>query len=201
MKKLPVLAAVGVLIAALTSCSKSNDFVGSWQSMHPTDISRQLPGAANGSALISISFGQNQGQGGDVQLSSIIEATQPLVENPGVNAGYEVSVAATATINGKWTYEHGDDDDLILSLDPTTLDVHVDNSGVTFRQNQIDGAQTPVTDSLTTATANMWKAQITQAMRAEFGRYNKIDDIKVGKDSTLKFELDNPDQTLIFRKI
>lgn len=202
MKKyFALFAGAAFLAVAMSSCSKNDEFVGSWQSVSPVDITRQLPEAANGTSLVSVTFGPNTGQGGDFEMSSLVEATQGIVENPGYVAGYEVSVAATATISGKWMYEPGEDDDLIINFDQNSFKVDVDKDGVTFRQNQIDGVQEPVTDSLTTVTVNLWKQQISSAMRKEFNRYTRINDVKVKDSSTLKFEIDNPEQTFVFRKI
>lgn len=190
-------AALAVLV---TSCAKKDEFVGSWQSTTPIDISSELPAAANGSATMSVIFGPDTMKGGDVTLTSLVEASQAVVPNPGVDEGYQTNVAATATVSGRWEYEHGDDDDLVLTLDMSTLKVDVDPTGVTFRQSREDGEQMPVTDSLTTATANMWNMQITHAMRIQFSRFGKLDDVKVGKDGMLKMELDNPDTHLTFMR-
>ena len=193
-------AALGML--ALASCSKNDAFIGSWQAMTPADITDMLPSAANGTALTSVTFGHDaDGKGGDVELTALVEASQPVVENPGLEAAYEVSVAATATVNGRWAYQPGEDDDLILTLDPASLTVNVDRDGVTFRQNRLSGVQDPVTDSLTDVTVTLWKQQITDAMRREFSRYNRLEDVKVKDKTTLKLEVQNPEQDLYFRKI
>lgn len=205
-KNFTLLAGAGLVILAMVSCTKRDEFVGSWQALNPTDISSQLPASANATSLMSVTFGPNtDGQGGDVFISSIISATQSLDETPGVVSPYEVSVAATATINGKWAYESDDDYDLILVLDQNSLNVNVDKDGVTFRENDLTGNQVPASDSLTVATANLWKGQIISAMRKDLSRYNRIDDVDVKNSKSLgkilKFEIDNPDQVLTFRNV
>lgn len=201
-KNLTLLAGAAFGMLAFVSCSKNDSFVGSWQAVAPTDISSQISGVANASALTSISFGADgASREGKVELTSLIDVTQSVVENPALIAGYEVSVAATATISGTWAYAPGEDDELILTLDPKSLVVNVDPSGVTFRQNMVTGAQEPVTDSLTSVTASLWQYQLTGAMRKEFARYTRLDDVKVKNDSILKVEIENPDHEIYFRKI
>ena len=203
MKKIQSIllcAAAGML--ALSSCSKTSEFVGSWQAMEPTDISSQLPSAAYGSMSNSVTFGPDTINGaGEFVLTSLIDITQPVVENPGIDAAYEVSVAATASINGTWTYAKGEDDELIVTLDPTSLSVNIDNNGVTFRQNVVTEAEQPVTDSLTNVTVNLWKEQLAPVAKKEFYRYQRLDDVKLKDKTTLKLEVENPEQDLYFRKM
>ena len=198
MKKTAIFGAA-LAMMAFASCSHSDNFVGAWQSTKPIDLSQQLPDAATGSALMTLEFGPNTGKGGTVTINSLLEATQAVVPSPALNEGYEVSIAGTATINGTWAYEDRDDDDLILTLDLTSLNVNVDNNGVTFRQNVVTDAQEPVADSLSTVTADLWRQQFAHALRIELNRYTKLDDVKV-RDSVLTFELDHPDQKMEFRK-
>lgn len=185
------------------SCSKDAKFIGVWTASTPTDITTSVPAATTASALTSVTFvktGDNA-RSGSIAISSIINAQQPLMANPvSMNEPYEVSIAATASIAGTWMLEKDSDDDVIVNLDPSSLKVNVDKNGVTFTSNVLTGAQQPVIDSLTNATAAQWQLQLTDAMRREFGRFNKIDDIDVHKDGTMTLETENPDRMLIFRK-
>lgn len=202
-KNLTLFAAASFAIISVASCSKKDEFVGSWQAKNPTDITKQVPAAASASSLISISFSPAINGQGDVTIASIIDATQSVDETPDLISPYEVDVAATATISGKWSYESGDDDDLLLTLDPSTFNVNVDSSGVSFRQNIVTDTQQPVTDSLTAVTVNLWKQQFTSVMPNEFNRFGRIEDVKVKTDRAgnkiLKLEIENPEQTLVFR--
>ena len=207
MKKNLTIAAAGLFaMVALGSCSKKDTFVGSWQGLQPIDISSSLPAAASGNALLSVTFNADSAKTGTgtVEFTSLVSANQSVDETPGIVSPYEVSVAATAAINGTWSYAPGEDDELILNLDYSTLNVTVDPNGVTFRQNQLTEAQMPLTDSLTTATAELWKSQISDAMHKEFMKFSRIEDVKVKTDKSgteyLKFETDHPDQEFMFRK-
>lgn len=191
------------LSATITSCSKKTDFVGVWTATTPEDITTSVPAASSATSLVSISFVEDatKKDGGSVALSSIINVNQPLQGSlAGTDIPYEVNVAATASLGGTWIFEEDSDDDLLLSLDLSTLKVNVDNNGVTFTQNMLTGAQQPQIDSLTAITAELWKNQLRQAMTKEFSRFKKIDDIKVHKGQILTLEIENPETTLQFRK-
>lgn len=205
IKKYSLIIGLGLIIGAsgLASCSKTSDFLGVWTSTTPEDITTSVPAASSATSLVSISFveGTGKNDGGSVALTSIINVNQPVTGSPmSMNQPYEVNVAATASLGGTWIYEEGSDDDLLLSLDLSTLKVNVDNNGVTFTQNMLTGAQQPQIDSLTTVTAELWKNQLTQAMTKEFSRFKKLDDVKVHKGQVLTFEIQNPELTLQMRK-
>lgn len=205
IKKYSLIIGLGLIIgvSGLASCSKTSDFLGVWTSTTPEDITASVPAASSATSLVSISFVEGTGNkdGGSVALTSIINVNQPVSGSPiSMNQPYEVNVAATASLGGTWIYEEGSDDDLLLSLDLSTLKVNVDNNGVTFTQNMLTGAQQPQIDSLTTVTAELWKNQLTQAMTKEFSRFKKLDDVKVHKGQVLTFEIQNPELTLQMRK-
>lgn len=197
-----LIGALAVAGLSMASCSKSTAFLGEWTAETPADITRSAPAATKATSTVSINFSLNDsvrgGKGGTVLLTSIISATQPVEPGVTIEQGYEVNVAATASLAGTWRYEDDSDDDLILSLDPSSLNVDVDNNGITFTQNLLTGAQQPTIDSLTTATAALWKAELTKAMRTEFSRYSKLDDVKVSKDGVLSLEIEHPETTLYF---
>lgn len=188
---LPLLA-IGMI--AMSSCEKKDTFVGTWQAMQPTDIASDVPGASTATTLNSLTFEKD----GTFMISSVISATQPVVTNPDMVSGYEVSVAATASISGTWQYAPHEDDDLLIAFDQSSLKVNVDPDGVTFRQNLVSEAQEPITDSLTNVTAQMWQHQLTSAMIKEYNRYVRLDDVKSKDGKTLKVEIEHPDQDLYF---
>lgn len=203
LKKYTLLLGLVAGLATLSSCSKNNDFVGVWTSTTPEDITAVVPAASSATSMMSISFVEdaNKKDGGSVALSTIINVNQPVNNGAvGLDAPYEVNVAATASLGGTWIFEEDSDDDLILSLDLNTLKVNVDKNGVTFTQNMLTGAQQPQIDSLTSVTAEVWKNQLTQALTKEFSRYRKLDDVKVHKGQVLTFEIENPETTIQMRK-
>lgn len=185
-------------LMTLSSCSSHPDIIGTWTG-NPTRIN-DISAACDASATMSISFNANDdnAESGDVTISAIIDANQPVESSESViDQAYEVSVAATAVITGKWTYEKDDDEDVIISLDPSTLRVNVDPHGVTFSNDILTGAQQPMLDSLSSATAEAWQKSITKAMTDEFNKLQHISDIKVN-NGIMSCEISDRDFT--FRK-
>lgn len=174
------LAIFVILSLVSTSCSSHPDVIGTWTAT-PTRIDN-ISASSDASATLSISFASTDknARSGEVILSAIIDANQPVNDTtPEINRAYEVSVAATAVISGHWSYEQGDNEDIVLSLDPKTLSVVVDPHGVTFSNDILTDTQQPMLDSLSTATATAWQKSIAQAFSDRFNRIQKISDIKV----------------------
>lgn len=176
-------------VVLVSSCSDGAKIVGSWTSSSATDVADAIPAASTASARFSIDFmsGDNDKQG-PVSLSALIDASQAVEGDTAFVDPYEVTVAATASVGGTWAYK---DDDIQLSLDLNTLSVNVDPYGVALSDNIMTGAQKPLTDSLTTATAERWKAQLTTAMKAKLIEYQNLDNVKVSDNNTLSFEVKN----------
>lgn len=112
---------------------------------------------------------------------------------------YLTNITATATVNANYVYEEGDDDDIILSFDPSTLQVNIDPDGVTFSESLISQTERPVLDSLTSATADKWRILLTSAVREQFYKYRRIEDIKVHHGDMMSCEVENRD--LSFRRV
>ncbi|MDO4320382.1 MAG: hypothetical protein Q4C34_07375 [Bacteroidales bacterium] len=202
------IALAGIMTVA--SCGHDTKFIGSWTATTPTSIAPELPAASTATSLMSIDFlaGPDTNKGGGIYMSSLIEATQPVKTDTAgmpVDAAYEVSVSATASVGGTWTYKDGDDDELILAFDMSTLKIEVDPRGVVFSENMLTGAQQPAVDSLTARTAEVWKRQIRSAMTSTLNRFGELDDVKVSHDgTTMTFEVKDVtghDEMMIMRRV
>lgn len=196
MKHLKLILASGLAIAtaALTSCDHYADVAGSWTGM--PDRSLAVAGAIDATSTISLDFAQQPASkakdNGLLTISASIDANQPVTGGDFENAAYEVSVAASASMTGTWTFI--DDDDIVVSLDPSTFTVTVDPDGVTFAEDLVSGMQQPQLDSLSTATATRWQNVIGPAIKTEFLKYGKLDDIKI-KNGIMTFEINDRDYT------
>lgn len=185
MKIYPILAVSAIALAlASTACSHHTDINGAWTST-PTRIADDIAVASEATSVLSIDFNAPKGaKSGTVTISTVIDATQPV--QGGTLAGfaepYEVSVAATASISGRWSYEDSDDDDILLFLDNSTLQVNVDPNGVTYSQNLLTSAQQPMVDSLTNVTVERWRSAIRNAATKQFFEFTKLDDVKIVND-------------------
>ena len=186
-------------VAALSSCSNHPEIEGTWTGT-PTRIDN-ISAACDASATMSISFTQDKdsAESGEITISALIDANQPVTSTTdGLDQPYEVSVAATAVITGHWSYEEDGDDDILITLAPSTLQVNVDPNGVTFSNDVLTETQQPLLDSLSSATADAWKKSITKAMAERFYDINKISDIKV-RNGIMSCEIHDRDFT--FRRV
>lgn len=199
----------GIMLLS-TSCHRDTGFIGSWTATTPTSIAPELPAASSATSLVSIDFisGPDADKGGGLFLSSLIEATQPVRSDSAgmpVDSPYEVSVSATASVGGTWSYKDDDDDDLILAFDMNTLKVDVDPAGVAFTEDFLSGAQQPAVDSLTARTAEIWRRQIKRAVTSTLHRFGEIEDVHVSRDgTTMTFEIKDVtgrDQNMIMRRV
>lgn len=201
LKTIGLLGLLGVTAAGtLGACSENAPYAGQWQGTPENIVS--IPGASDATATLTLDFAPSEQKGGTgtVNISAVVEVEQAVTgAMPGIDEPYEVSVAATASITGRYTRDGDDDDDLIVTFDPETMNVNVDPSGVTFSTNVLTGAQQPVLDSLSTATARNWKTALTPALREIFNRYRTIEDIKVHHGDMMSCEIDHRDCT--FRRV
>lgn len=187
-------------IAAVSSCSKYDRFAGTWQGT-PERING-ITDVADATSTITVDFAPDDAnkKQGIADFSAVIEVTQQIPSDPNViNVPYETNITATASVSAHYAYEEGDDDDILLSFDPSTLKVVVDPAGVTFSENLVSGVERPVLDSLTIAAAEQWRMQITPAIREEFFKFKKIEDIKVHHGDMMSCEVNNHDLT--FRRV
>lgn len=198
-----ITAAASFIAASLASCSRNENFLGSWTEEKPRDITALVPAASTATSQLSLDFTQGEAgesSNGPVYISSVISLQQPVDANPSVISGYEVSVAATASVSGVWSYKPGSNNDIVITLNPSTFRVDVDNHGVTFTENLLTEQEKPVLDSLSQATAEQWKAQLTPAMEQEFNSLNNLSDVKVEHPGTLTFKTEDPEVTYTFVK-
>lgn len=183
----------------ISSCSRADRFAGEWMGS-PSRI--YIPGAADAGSTITIDFAPTSDvrQGGDVFLSATIDVSQAVTGSElSPDAPYQVDVAATASISGRYVAEEDDDDDILLHFDSSTFRVDIDPAGVTFSENILTGMERATLDSLTAKTADEWRVLISGAIRDEFSKYQKIDDIKVHHTDMMSCEIADRDYT--FRRI
>lgn len=189
------LAVLGA-ICVISSCSRTQNIAGAWEAA-PERIA--VADASDATSTVTLDFApvQNSRTPGQVNISAVIELHQAVSTTSGsVEQPWEVSVAATASANGTYIFPEGDDDDILITIDPSTLSVTVDPDGVVLSDNVLTGAETSSLDSLTAATASRWRVLLTPAIREQFNKYRTIDDIKVHHNSMMSAEIDHRDVTL-----
>ena len=187
------LTVLGAIVLS-TSCSRMQDYAGAWQGL-PVRL-EGVSGASDASSVVTIDFAPSDSKNGSGDVSQAVESGSPVV----ADQAYQVDVAATASISGRYVPEDDAyDDDLLLSLDASTLKVNIDPAGVTFSQNVLTGLQQPALDSLTAQTVEAWRVRVTSAIREEFSKYQKIEDVKVHHADMMSCEIADRDYT--FRRI
>ena len=191
-------ATFAAFIVLSSACSNGTPYAGAWQG-NPERL--DIPEASDASATVTVDFSPNADKknSGIVNLSAVIEVEQPLSGTEFGAETYQTSIAATASITGRYVSEDDDDDDIVVSFDPASMVVNVDHSGVTFSQNILSGMQQPMLDSLTTATAEQWRIALTPRIRDLFNRYHTIDDIKIHHQDIMSCEIADRDYT--FRRV
>ncbi|MBO4978165.1 MAG: hypothetical protein J6C67_05550 [Muribaculaceae bacterium] len=182
-------------VTIVSSCSKALNIQGAWQAS-PSRL--DIPGAADATATVTVDFGTADGSGtGDVNLSAVINIQQAVsADAPAVEMPWMQNIAATASVTGRYMSSEHDDDDIILSLNPSTLTVNVDPSGISYNEDMLSGMDSAAVDSLTAATADRWRVLITNAIRAEFDRYTTIEDVKIHHGEIMSAEICDRDVTL-----
>lgn len=166
----------------LVSCDNRENVEGQWQS---DPIKLDLPNTATSSATLVMTFSQD----GNVSLNSNINLTEPMPLSQEVIAPYAVSVSATASIEGKWRYASGENDEVLISFDFTSFAVNIDPDAVIMAENTVDGQEAPKLEVLKSATIAKYNVLLTSEMRTYFSSFSKLDDIKA-KNSVLTFEIE-----------
>lgn len=200
MNKLLFVCAVGAL--AFAACERTPQVEGTWigapMRTDGTTSQSVLGPAVDCTVASNLIFtpDNDDAKSGSINITSdinLLDAVNAPVESP-IDT-YEISVSATASIQGTYTFT--DHDDIAVTLDYSTLTVHLDPNAVTYNQNLIDGRQIPELDSLRTSLADKYRASISQQLRTEYAKYQHIDDVKI-KHSILSCEV--ADRDLSFRR-
>lgn len=194
------LLGAAALCAAMSlySCGDRLDALpGLWEG---TPVTIGSVSQMNSTASISMEFQTVPGGGetGDVALRAMInteDATVPQLD--GMVESYALDVASTAYIMGKYTVV--DDDKILITLDPSSLDVKVDPDAVRYGSNIFTDEQKPVVDSLMPYAAAHLQAVIKPQISKEFLKFGTLDDVKIKDGRILYCEIADRDYT--FRKV
>ncbi|MGN0223149.1 MAG: hypothetical protein ACI4AM_03875 [Muribaculaceae bacterium] len=180
-------------IAALCcACSDSPRFIGSWMTSAPTHYNAPMPKNSTVNFITGIDFLPGEEHtSGPLVLTSLIDISQQLPADSLIIAEpYDVSVAASTSLNGTWTLM--DDDEIAIAVDFNTLQVNIDHNGVTFSQNILTRANAATVDSLAQVSINYWKGEIIRAWTYELTRMQYLEDVEVSPDrNMLTFEVKN----------
>lgn len=188
-----VLAALGT-VSVLSSCTHGPKIDGTWQAA-PERLA--IAGVADAYSTVTLDFAplQSKNSPGQVDISAVIEVQQASpASSHGVNSTWETSVTATASATG--TYAYVDDDELVLTIDPSSLSVNVDPNDVVYTASSSALMEASQIDSLSAAATNRWRLLLTPAVREQMLQYRMIDDIKIHHGNMMSVEINNRETTL-----
>lgn len=194
------MALAGALVAGLASCdSKSklaSEVAGTWTTEQQT-ISNDAQGITSGNDVISFQVNDKDKRGGDVSIASTLSLTHAANALTPANEPFSTTVAATASISGKWIAV--DDDDIVITLDANSLKVSVDPDAVALTANPMSEMTQSKIDSLRPQMAQFYQTELTNTMRQHYSDYSRIDDIKL-KDNGAILKIEVKDNDLILHR-
>ena len=181
-----------ISILSLASCSHETPFAGTWKATAPTDVTSDFPGCRNAMSTITLSFAQDANNtDGTVQLTDRMSIVRPLVlsDRPGGEAAY-ANIDGVGTINGKWSRDVDDADDILLALDYSTLSVNIDPGSISFTGIDAASVSAERKDSIAEAV----KTEMGIYLRSKLSRFDVLSDMEVDKDrKNLEFEIHSPE--------
>ncbi len=114
-------------------------------------------------------------------------------QNDSIVSDVSQTIAAKSSISGRWNVV--DDDEIVLSLDMTTLKVDIDPSDVNLKENALSGVENAVAGRLSAVRARAIASGLRSRLIERYSMMTKLDDVKV-KDSMLRFEVGRTDKVL-----
>lgn len=193
MKKVLLLSALVGLLAV--SCDTKTRLVeqieGSWSST-PEQL-QSTPGTQS-TVVRVFDFERTPGKTeGTVTMKALITVDNAVGASETLTAPVSVTASGVATISG--TYMAKDDDDLLVTLDYSTLNVSVDPQGVALDYNVLTQDSAPDLETLRPGAVRLVTQQITRAAQTIFSNVTEIEDIKIN-NHLMSCEIGHRDLTL-----
>jgi len=202
MKKTALMICGSVLAMAISSMLSSCDskarlaeaIQGNWTG-NPEKVLDS--GAATASMVRLMEFTRGSADTeGSVTMTAIITVENTMQFNDSIVSPLQITATGTASVTG--IYQAKDDDELIISLDATSMSVKLDPEAVQLNYNLLAGSSAPVVDKLKPGAAILATQQINRAAQNVFSNITDIDDIHI-EGSIMKCEINKRD--LVFTKI
>lgn len=185
MNSITKLLVSGCVLAGMVSCSSAPEFLGSWTSVTPEDLTDRMPSASMASTVVTMEFAEGMTKdGGTVAVTYDVDALRPMVTDSKSTVPSDVDLKAVVTVNGIWTYDVDDDDDLLIKFDMETMNISTDSN-----------------TSLTPEMAERWKHEVKRTVSADLSRFTVVDDVEVSHNGqVMSLEVHSPEAKLKFRK-
>lgn len=179
------IALATIILGACSDKSKlANEIEGSWAGT-PERLGDDQSGTMTIQEIFSFIKNTNSADG-TINIQANVEVLEPEAAGDEVVSAYATSAAAVASAQGSWTLI--DDDEIVISIDPATIQVTVDPRSLVESDDLLTDTPVPTLDSLSTAKMGEIKLLVTTEVTKRFSELNHLDDVKV-KDNRLKFEI------------
>lgn len=194
----PALAIAAVSLIPMTSCSGSAKIEGAWTETAPENVTSEFPSASDVTALRSITFmnGQQGGEG-TVNLSTTYTVSKVITADSVASrdAG-EIRLVASASVDGTWSVDVDDQDDILMNFDYSSISVRVNPEDVTFSNPAMKN------DSLVNAEIAEVSKAVSIVFRDAASRFSTVEDVEVKNGgSVLTMELNSRHKDLTFRRV
>ncbi|WP_304973634.1 hypothetical protein [uncultured Duncaniella sp.] len=97
-----------------------------------------------------------------------------------------LTAAAKVTAQGSWVAT--DDDEISLTIDPTTIEISIDPQAVVLETSLLNGEDEDVASTLKPDVVERVKKQIARIVTVKYLDLKHFDDIKI-KDGRMKYEV------------
>lgn len=208
MKKIFYIAAVGLLTAGLASCNENaklaSQVEGVW-SGNVTELVKKdgkknketnVSGAATVNSITpSFTFAKdvNVKDGGKVTYTGVYSISQA-VSSQVVDVPFEATANVKATAEGTWTAI--DDDEIMLTIDQTSVKTEIDPSSISFGYAVLTDKPVSELDSLKANLLPNLEISFGAEVQKRVAMMKKLDDIKFPQTGTMTLEIGKTDYTL-----
>ncbi len=192
-----VIASLGLAASlSLVACSShEKDLEGTWTGgMERLSLDQNSLADCQTTTRIVFTPNSDNTSQGSINILSDIVIQDVVPSNDSIVSEYEITVSGTSQISGTYVFE--DDDDIIVSLDPQTLNITIDPEAVIFASNVLTDEQKPGIETLSRKSiADRYMRQLRGAVAKLYDKYHKISDITISKD-LMSYELDDKDGSM-----
>lgn len=183
---------INYAIAAATACmlvscdeeaKLASELEGSWSGA-PVTISNDVDGLVTG--VDTYVFTKTDAKEGTVDIATMLSISSALPEDSAIVQPYSRTVSAKAVATGTWIVT--DDDEVNISIDPTSISISVDPDAVDFETSLLTGGEAPVVDSISSGETARVGALLRTQIVSHYSSLKMLDDVKI-KAGKLIYEI------------
>lgn len=206
------LAVAGLLTAGLASCNENAKLAsaveGVWSGNETQIVKKDGKkhdkhgkpenaniGASINSVTPSFTFAKdvNVKDGGKVTYTGVYSISQA-VSSQSVDVPFEATANVKATAEGTWTAT--DDDEIMLTIDQTSVKTEIDPTSVSFGYAVLTDKPVSELDSLKANLLPNLEISFGAEVQKRVAMMKKLDDIKFPQTGTMTLEIGKTDYTL-----